>query len=148
MKHAGTGGSGSRSNNVERRSGDDRRDLSLRRLKVVLSGSILAAGERHRLVVTNISRSGLAGRADLTLARGDSIEVSLGGDGLIAATVVWTRAGRFGAQFHEPIDLDAHLASGVAGSDVYRELDRRASRMAMLELERSGRLVPGGRRGN
>lgn len=147
MKQAGNGGSAGRPDTIERRSGDDRRDLSLKRLKVVLSGSIFFDGQCRRLVVTNISRTGLAGKTELPLAKGDPVEVSLGGDGLIAATVVWTRAGRFGAQFGQAIELDAYLPSGVAGSDLYRELERRASRMALLELERSGRLVPG-RRGN
>lgn len=133
------GGGGSPAN---RRTEGDRRDMGLRRLKVVLSGKLLAENQTHRLVVTNISSTGLAGRTGARLRKHDRVEVSLGGTALIAASVAWIKDDRLGLRFDSAIHLDSYLAPGVSSEDLYAELDRRAARIALLDLERSGRLAP------
>lgn len=138
-EHCKDGGGGGPTN---RRTNDDRRDMGLRRLKVVLSGTLLAANQSHRLVVTNISSTGLAGRTSARFSKNDRLEISLGGTGLIAASVAWTSEDRLGLRFDSAIQLDAYLAPGVSSEELYAELDRRAARIALLDLERSGRLAP------
>lgn len=133
------GGGGSPAN---RRTEGDRRDTGLRRVKVVLSGKLLAENLAHRLVVTNISSTGLAGRTGARFRKGDRLEISLGGTELIPASVVWTSEDRLGLRFDSAIHLDNHLAPGVSSEELYAELDRRAARIAQLDLERSGRLAP------
>lgn len=127
---------------AERRSGDDRRSVDLRRLKVVLTGTLFAGRIGHHLVITNISESGLAGRTDCRLAQGQTVDVSFGTALRIEGEIVWIRDRRFGLRFGKPIALDACLPRGVETDRLYEELERRANRIALLDLQRSGRMAP------
>ncbi|NCP11505.1 MAG: PilZ domain-containing protein [Sphingomonadales bacterium] len=65
-----------------------------------------ADGESFRLVVRNVSQSGLGGRCSIALRKGDRIEVTLPAMEAFMATVRWVAGERCGIAADVPIDLD------------------------------------------
>ncbi|MBK5265740.1 MAG: hypothetical protein JJE34_11005 [Alphaproteobacteria bacterium] len=63
------------------------------------------------IVIRNISASGLGGKCDEILMKGEDVAVLLANIGAIDATVIWARDGAFGRQFHEKIDPEKALAA-------------------------------------
>lgn len=63
-----------------------------------------------KIVVRNISASGLGGKSDQILFKGEEVAVLLNNIGAIDATVIWTSGHCFGLQFHEKIDPAKALA--------------------------------------
>lgn len=63
-----------------------------------------------KIVVRNISASGLGGKCDQILYRGEEVAVLLANVGAVDATVVWVKDGAFGLHFDERIDPALALA--------------------------------------
>lgn len=63
-----------------------------------------------KIVVRNISASGLGGKCDQILYKGEEVAVLLANVGAIDATVVWVKGGAFGLHFDERIDPALALA--------------------------------------
>lgn len=64
-----------------------------------------------RIVVRNISASGLGGKSEQLLFKGEEVAVLLNNIGAVDAKVVWSRNGAFGLQFGERIDPALALAA-------------------------------------
>lgn len=64
-----------------------------------------------KIVVRNISASGLGGKCDQVLYKGEEVAVLLANVGAIDATVVWVKGGAFGLHFDERIDPALALAA-------------------------------------
>jgi hypothetical protein len=64
-----------------------------------------------RVVVKNISATGLGGKSDEPLFRGEDVAVLLNNIGAVDAKVVWARNGAFGLHFAERIDPALALAA-------------------------------------
>lgn len=64
-----------------------------------------------KIVVRNISASGLGGKCDQILYKGEEVAVLLNNIGAIDATIVWTHEHCFGLQFAEKIDPAKALAA-------------------------------------
>lgn len=63
-----------------------------------------------KIVVRNISASGLGGKCDQILYKGEEVAVLLPNVGAIDATIVWTKDRAFGLHFDEKIDPSLALA--------------------------------------
>ena len=63
-----------------------------------------------KIVVRNISASGLGGKCDQILYKGEEVAVLLNNIGAIDATIIWTNDHCFGLQFAEKIDPAKALA--------------------------------------
>jgi hypothetical protein len=63
-----------------------------------------------KIVVRNISASGLGGKCDQILYKGEEVAVLLANVGAIDATVVWAKDRAFGLHFDERIDPALALA--------------------------------------
>lgn len=64
-----------------------------------------------RIVVKNISATGLGGKSDEPLFKGEDVAVLLNNVGAVDAKVVWARNGAFGLRFAERIDPALALAA-------------------------------------
>lgn len=64
-----------------------------------------------RIVVRNISATGLGGKADEPLFKGEDVAVLLNNIGAVDAKVVWARSGAFGLHFAQRIDPALALAA-------------------------------------
>lgn len=64
-----------------------------------------------RIVVKNISATGLGGKSDELLFKGEDVAIMLNNIGAIDAKVVWARNGAFGLQFADRIDPALALAA-------------------------------------
>lgn len=64
-----------------------------------------------KIVVRNISASGLGGKCDQLLFKGEEVAVLLANVGAIDARVVWVKDGAFGLHFDEKIDPALALAA-------------------------------------
>jgi hypothetical protein len=64
-----------------------------------------------KVVVRNISASGLGGKCDQVLYKGEEVAVLLANVGAVDATVVWVKGGAFGLHFDERIDPAMALAA-------------------------------------
>jgi hypothetical protein len=69
------------------------------------TGAIDASGRSLKLVLVNISASGLMARCDGDVAAGGSLRIQLPILGDVGATVRWSLGGRIGCEFASPIAL-------------------------------------------
>jgi hypothetical protein len=82
-----------------------------RRHHLTLSASVSAGGSAARVVVHNISATGLLIEADLALEIGDEVEVELPDTGTTQAEVVWRSGGFFGCEFERAVTTAAVSAA-------------------------------------
>lgn len=64
-----------------------------------------------RIVIRNISATGLGGKCEEPLCKGEEVAVLLANIGAVDARIVWTGNGTFGLQFEERIDPALALAA-------------------------------------
>jgi hypothetical protein len=82
-----------------------------RRHHLTLSARVSAAGSAIRVVVHNISATGLLIEADLELEIGDEVEVELPEAGTTRAEVVWRSGNFFGCEFESAVTTAAVSAA-------------------------------------
>ena len=66
----------------------------------------LPDGALHKVIIRNLSESGLKGELSGPRTTGDRLILNLGRAGWVSADVVWANGNQFGARFHRAIDLD------------------------------------------
>lgn len=91
-----------------------------RRMLRLEAEGLIGSGEAARVLVHNISASGLLLEGEVSLAPGERIDVDLPHTGLTPALVVWASGSYFGCQFEKAISTAAlsaaQLRSGVPDS--------------------------------
>ncbi len=97
----------------------DRR-FDTKRVRAVLSCHMVASGTINRIVVANISSTGIGGRTMKPLAPGDEIRIELPGIGGVEAVIRWSAGTRFGAKLRCAIPLEKirlpHMVAGAPRS--------------------------------
>lgn len=64
-------------------------------------------GKDYRVHTRDVSAGGFSGWTRAPIKQGQELSVSIGGVGIVRATVVWTDSGYFGAQLQQTINPDA-----------------------------------------
>lgn len=98
----------------------DPRGRTRRMLSAPLRGSRF--GER-RVVVRDISATGLGGTTDQWLRVGEQVAAVLPNLGEVGGTVVWTAGNRFGVNFDHAIDAE-RVTRPAAYSQPFKVMDR------------------------
>ena len=97
------------SNEHETAAAHDLTDFASRRRevrqRVLLKARLHPVAQQHRVFVTNLSRQGLRGTADIDVVSGQSLFVTLDDLTHCLGTVRWTQNGRFGVQFDKALDI-------------------------------------------
>jgi len=86
-----------------------------RKLRLEAQGA-LASGAADRVLVHNISATGLLVESALALAPGETLTIDLPEAGETQASVVWTSGSFYGCQFEQPISAGALSAAQLRGT--------------------------------
>lgn len=94
---------------------DEARRDPRRKLRLEAQGA-LASGAADRVLVHNISATGLLVESALALAPGETLTIDLPEAGETQASVVWTSGSFYGCQFKQPISAGALSAAQLRGT--------------------------------
>ena len=97
---------------------------------------------RQRVVMLDISPSGMACRAIVPPETNDTVWLQLGNLGEAKGKVIWVKGGRFGVRFGTEIDCIAIMLAktGFRSMDYDLPRDEAFERMMLSELFRAGEL--------